>query len=126
MESETVTLPDGTDLVASPENRRRANDLWQLDNNGKPELVRDDCDDAERGLRRLRQEFENEREDRDREDRDREDREQERVNRDRVTREREENEREKEQLRSEIRESEYARMKQELEHITKSIKSHSK
>ena len=79
MESETVTLPDGTDLVASPENRRQANDLWQLDNSGKPELVRDDCDDddnrvadAEREVRRLRQEFENEREDRDREDHDRE------------------------------------------------------
>ena len=37
MEPETVILPDGQQLPASLENRRRAAELWQLDNSGSPE-----------------------------------------------------------------------------------------
>ena len=70
MEPETVILPDGQQLPASPENRRRAAELWQLDNSGRPERVEDELreDDerverAEREIQEMRRNFERERED---------------------------------------------------------------
>jgi len=44
MNVDTMTLPDGNSLSASPENRRRAFDLWQLNNSGKPERLDDELD----------------------------------------------------------------------------------
>ena len=71
MDVDNVTLPDGNSLPDSPENRRRAFDLWQLDNKGQPEMVNDDLEDdgervelAEKELAELRQKFEAELEDR--------------------------------------------------------------
>ena len=75
MDVDNVTLPDGNSLPDSPENRRRAFDLWQLDNKGQPEMVNDDLEDdgervklAEEELAELRQKFEAELEDRRQED----------------------------------------------------------
>lgn len=69
-----MTLPDGNSLPASPENRRRAADLWQLDNKGQAEKVEDELDEddekverAERELKELRRKYESEREERQRE-----------------------------------------------------------
>lgn len=79
MEDDTVTLPDGQDLPASPENRRRAAEMWQLDNKGQPERVERELDDederverAEIELAEMRRRFECEREERLREDQERE------------------------------------------------------
>ena len=52
MEDDTVTLPDGQDLPASPENRRRAAEMWQLDNKGQPERVERELDDEDERVER--------------------------------------------------------------------------
>ena len=68
-----MTFPDGTSMISSPQNRRRASELWKLDNKSKPVRVDDEDDEEEiekmkRELNEQREEFEKERE-RDREER---------------------------------------------------------
>ena len=81
MEDDTVTLSDGQDLPASPENRRRAAEMWQLDNKGQPERVERELDDEDERVEQaeielpvteMRRRFECEREERLREDQERE------------------------------------------------------
>ena len=45
MDVDAVTLPDGTSMISSPQNRRRASELWKLDNKSKPVRVDDEDDD---------------------------------------------------------------------------------
>ena len=43
-----MTLPDGSTLIASPPNRRRAAELWGLDNKSRPVMIDADDDDDEK------------------------------------------------------------------------------
>ena len=42
-----MTFPDGSTVIASPPNRRRANELWQLDNKSRPEKIEDEDNDRD-------------------------------------------------------------------------------
>jgi hypothetical protein len=45
--ADQVTFPDGSTVIASPPNRRRASELWQLDNKRRPEKIEDEDNDRD-------------------------------------------------------------------------------
>ena len=117
-----MVLPDGQQLPASPENRRRAAELWQLDNSGRPERVEDELreDDerverAEREIQEMRRNFEREREERRREDDDRERAEHVRNKDEHATERQRTTERENEVLRFEMIQMENDRLKSDAQ-----------
>lgn len=121
MDVDNVTLPDGNSLPDSPENRRRAFDLWQLDNKGQPEMVNGDLEDdgervelAEKELAELRQKFEAELEDRRQEDGRREREEQDRKKMVDMEERQTKVERENEQLRYQLMAAENTRLQSEI------------
>ena len=116
-----MTLPDGNSLPASPENRRRAADLWQLDNKGQAEKVEDELDEddekverAERELKELRRKYESEREERQREDSEREQERAEQEKTEKMAEKQTAMEQENERLRYEMMAAENERLKSDL------------
>ena len=123
MDVDTVTLPDGETLPATPENRRRAQELWQLDEKGRAERVEGETNEddlrverAERELEEMRKQYEQDRAERDREDEQKQREEQQRANEEQEAENRRALERENERLRMQMIEAENEKLRADLVH----------